>query len=328
MSAFPLSLLGGLLNVGGGILSGSAQNRAVRRAGDDNALNLRGQQGVLGSGVLGAGYGQLPYYQYLYGQGLERNDQNLINQGLGGINNFVNSTGGSVLDQQRGLANAVSERQTGNLGRFDQDTSGLSEMARQNFGNYDQGAANIVRGAQGAEQMASGWGRGNADIIRRESSNDLNAANRQATRGLNARGLGNSTVLNQAQASNQARAIQQRNDALQQNNNQMIDRQLGARAQTLGLQQNLHNTRAGLAENQLGRSYQRAGDRMGLENQNLQTDIRLRQDPINTLYQTLNGQVMNPYTQLNFGPQPASAAATGMAGLGNLFSFLGNRYGG
>ena len=328
MSAFPLSLLGGLLNIGGGILSGGAQNRAVRRAGDDNALNLRGQQAVVGNGVLGSGYGQLPYYQYIYGQGLERNDQNLINQGLSGINNFVNSTGGSVLDQQRGLADAVSQRQTGNLGRFDTDNARLAEIARQNFGSYDQGAQNIVQGAQGAERMAGDWGRGNADIIRRESANDLSSANRQATRGLNARGLGNTTVLNQAQASNQARMAQQRNDALQANNNAMIDRQLGARAQTLGLQQNLHNTRAGLAENQLGREYQRAGDRMGLENQNLQNDIRLRQDPINTLYQTLNGQVMNPYSQLNFGVQPASAAATGISGLGNLFSFLGNRYGG
>lgn len=345
---------GAVAGTAGNMLTAGQQNRAVRRAGDDNARDLRGQQGALGAGVFGPGYGQLPTYQFLYGQGLERQDQNMINQALAGLNGFVNSQGGPVMDQLRQLANSVSERQTGNIGRFDSDTSRLGQFSAQtgaNLGNfmntsrddllrgYDQGAANIYNNAVGAENMARDWGRGNADIIRRESGRDLEAANRQATRGLNSRGLGNTTVLNQAQASNQARTAEQRNNALQANNNAQIDRQLGARGQTLGIQQNLHNTRAGfqaqqnnaiadamrqLGESQIGREYQRSGERMGLENANLTRDIGLRQDPINLLYQTLSGGIMNPYGSQQFPVPAASASGAALNTAGNLLTAGGN----
>jgi hypothetical protein len=334
----------------GNAVSAGQSNQAARRAGDDNVRDLRGQQGQFGSGVFGPSYGQQPTNQFLYGQGIERQDQNMINQALAGMNQFTQSQGGPVMDQLRQLAESVSQRQTGNLGRFDQDTQGLGQFSAQtgnNLGNfmgqsrddllrgYDQGAANITRGAQGAEQMARDWGRGNADIIRRESSRDLESANRQATRGLNARGLGNSTVLNQAQAANQARTAEQRNNALQGNYNQQIDRQLGTRSQTLGLQQGMHNQRAGLqygsnnaiadamrqlGESQIGREYQRSSDRMGLENANLTRDIGMRQDPINLMYQTLQSGIMNPYGYQN---QPVPAASASGAALNTAGNMLG-----
>jgi hypothetical protein len=370
--AIGVSVGGAVAGTAGNAITAGSANQAARRAGDDNVRDLRGQQGSFGSGVFGPSYGQQPTNQFLYGQGIERQDQGMIDQALAGMNQFTQSQGGPVMDQLRQLAESVSQRQTGNLGRFDTDTQNLGQFSAQtgnnlgNFmgqsrddllrgydqgsanilGDYDRGAANITRGAQGAELMARDWGRGNADRIRRESIRDLDAANRQTTRGLNSRGLGNSTVLNQAQASNRQRVLEQRNNAMQDNNNQQIDRQLGTRSQTLGLQQGLHNQRAGmqqglhnqragfqygsnnaiadamrqLGESQIGREYQRSSDRMGLENANLTRDIGMRQDPINLMYQTLQSGIMNPYGYQN---QPVPAASASGAALNTAGNMLG-----
>jgi len=350
-----LLLGGGVgLNALGGLVGNASQNRAIRRAGDDNALNLRGQQGLLGSGVFGGGFGQMPTWQYLYGQGLERQDPNLINQGLNGINSFVNSQGGPVIDQQRRLADTVSARQTGNLGYFDDTTNRLGQFSAQtgnNLGNfmsrsrddllrgYDQGAANIVGSAQGNENNVQQWGTGQAMNIRRDAGRNLSAANMASDRALSGRGLGNSSLLVGAQMANRRNNQEATNSALQDLANARIDRQTAARNQTLGLQTNLHNTRAGLqadqnnniagsmerlGENQIGREYQRAGDRMGLENQNLTRDIGLRQDPINTLYQTLNGQVMNPYSSINFGVGTGGGSGNALSSIGGALAGTGS----
>lgn len=324
----PIGMIGGgILGGLGSYFQGQSQNRAARRADDDNELRLRAQQGLLGSGFFGSGYGGMPYYQTIYGQGLASGNPNdpRLGQGLAGINSFVQSQGGPIQDQFRRLAESVSQRQSGNLGYYDQDTARLGGMSQGLLNEYDRGAANIYGNALGAEGMARDWGRNNANIINRQSAADLEGANRQSNRDLNSRGLGNSTVLSQARAGNQARTSQQRNDALQGNYNSQIDRLLGARAQTLGVQTNLHNTRAGLAQNQMGRDYQRAEGRMNLENANLTRDIGLRQDPIQLAYQTLSGNVFNPYSQQNYAPPGLSASGLAMSTAGNLLSRLGGQ---
>lgn len=301
---------GTVLSAVGGGMQGNSSRQAQQRMDDDQVLRLRSQQGALGNSLLGPGYGAMPLWQQIYGQGIEHNNQGEINQGLAGINSFTNSIGGPVLQQQRDLANAVSQRQTGNLNFYDQQTGQLGQQGDQNL-------AALMGGAQGAEGMARTWGAGQSQNIRRDAERGLSAANQQSDRSLTGRGLGNSSLLVRAQQRNRQSVGETRDSALQNLANSQIDRQLSTRAQTLGIQER------GQGQN-LANAYNRAGGRMTLENQNLTRDIGLRQDPINLLTQTLGGNIMNPYSNYQQSGAQAGGSGTAIGSLGGSLAAFGS----
>jgi hypothetical protein len=218
----PIGMIGGGLASGlGGLLGASQQNRAIRRAEDDNTRDLRGQMGGVGAGIFGPSYGSQPLYQFLYGQGLERQDPAMVQQGLAGINDFINSQGGPVIQQQRNLANNTTGRQSANLASFDDDTRRLHDFSGAtgaNLGNFMTGARDdLLRGARGAEDMADIIGAGRSQTITRDAGRDLSRANQDTDRSMMNRGLANSTALVGAQQANRSRIHETRDRALQAN---------------------------------------------------------------------------------------------------------------
>lgn len=320
MSAFSLdpsvlALLGGgsALSSIGQLIGGGSNARAVRRADDDQVGRFRGQQGQFGTGVFGEAYGRQPYYQTIYQQGLERNDPNLTRQGLEGMQAFTNATGGPILDQQRQLANSVSQRQTGNLGYFDQDTNRLSALANQMGGQNSQ--ASML--AAGTERMAGSTGIGRDRIIRQDATRDQRNMDATARAQLAASGFGNSTAVGNATRANAQSVGENRDRALQAS----TDARLGA-------QMNARNTRVNLAnqqgQQQIGREYQRSGDRMTLENQNLTREIGLRQDPISTSLQTQSGAIFNPFLGYNAPVAANTGSANALGSIGGSLTAGGN----
>ena len=340
MSQFALGAAGLLSGIGGSLLGGSSSARAARVARDTDVQQFRQQQGLVGNGVFGSSYGDLPYYQYLYAQGLHGGGaangtgaaSDMTRQGLQGIQNFNNSQGGSILDQQRQLAQSVTDRQTGNLGRFDADTNALSQMG--NYVGGQPGALYAQQGGQlnglaaGAEALAGSTGIGRDRIIRRDSAQQQNAMNQQSRAGLAAAGFGNSTAVGSAMRGNAQAVGQQRERALQENTDSRLGAQLGARSQRLQVGQNILSGQADAmhqaGQAQIGREYQRAGDRQTLENQNLTRDIGLRQDPINLQYQTLTGAELNPYSQYRTQVNPNMGSSNALATLGAGLAAGGN----
>ena len=330
MSALALGLLGGgtLLNGAGSFLGGNAQSRAVRRADDDQVGRFRGQQGMVGTGMLGAGYGRMPYFQTIYGQGLERGDQNLINEATQGFNDFTSSVGGSVLDQQRRLADSVSARQTGNLARFDTDTSMLAGRAGAANASLDNmwtnGSNNLMGLAAGAESMARNANAGRDRIIRRDAATQENAMNQRSRAALAASGFGNSTAVGNAMSENAASVGEQRDRALQDVHEATQRSVQDARGRRLNLGASLLAGRAGASErtgqSQVGRDYARASDRMALENANLTRDVGLRQDPINTVGSFLNGPINNPYSSYTTPVVPAGGSAAALSSVGGALA--------
>lgn len=211
--------------------------------------------------------------------------------------------GPGVLGEYDKLATGNEKRAAGELGRFDADTFGLAQQAKD------------------IEGQASRFGKQRTERVKRDSADALKNANALATSSLMGRGLGASTSLTEALTGNARENARAREDAL----GNIEDSQIGLQT--------------GLASNRLNMATGRATGRTALSTGFGDQTLGLRQGAINARQSVLGGSVMNPYLGTNVsqyfpGVSPAGQALGAFGqGLTSYSSFMqgygmGNQQGG
>lgn len=307
MTAFPATAALGLLGAGsaastlGSVLGASSQNRAGRQARDWYDKQTAGGMARTGRFFFGP---QVDQYVY---------DSMGLYDRKGGGGDFVSKMGGSASDRLRQMVEAVSQRQTGNLGYFDQDTQRLAGLDAKALAGYDQGAGKILAKATQGEDLARTWGLGRDRIIREDAGRELAAADDTSKAALASAGLSGSTAMAQALAGNRERVGRNRDRALQDLSEGQVDRQLGAQGRTLSASLQLDTGKHSAEQLALNRAYGRSGDRMALENQNLTRDIGLRQSEIDQALAVLQSPQMNPWLGADASRYYPGSSALGSA---------------
>lgn len=311
-----LALLGGgaASSILGGALGANAQGRDARKARD-----WSDKQTASGMARVGRFYFGPQVDDYIH-------DSYGLYDKSGGGGDFVAGQGGSVASRLRAMIEAVSGRQTGNLGYFDQDSARLAGLDQQALAGYDRGAGKVLSQAVRGEDMAKQWGQGREQIIRQDASRDLAAADDTSRATLAAAGLSGSTAMGQALAGNRERVGRNRDRALQDLSEGQIDRQLGAAGRTLNASLSLDTGKNSAQQLAVNRAYGRSGDRMQLENQNLTRDIGLRQGELDQALQVLMSPQFNPWLGADTSRYypGSSAAASALQAAGSGASALGS----
>jgi len=269
MSALPWMIGGGALSGLGSILGGAGQGRAGRQARD--FYDQRTGQRV--TDMLRSLYGQAGvdfYNQSASPGGVQAGTQSAFDQ----------ISGGPLIGQMRQNARFANNRGGQMVNRFDNQTGALAQTAGQRTGMVDQLA-------RGNEALAASWGHGRDNIIRQDAKSQLGTLNSQSRGALMGAGLGNTSAVASQMGANSIGVNREMQRALQTLSEGQIDRSMGARSQRMDL-----NQRMGEAQNQ--RDYQRESDRLGLTQGNLNRTLAMRDQPIQTQLQMLQGQVFNP----------------------------------
>lgn len=319
----------------GSALGGSSANRAGREARDWYDSRNRMQ----GANLLGILYGQdrvnmaWPDAPGIQGQGYR---------------DYIESLGGPVLDQLKGLGTTFGQRGQSLLGDYDAGTRGVQQRGQSlvnSYMNRSQGAQGDVlqamnRGTLGLDQMAARsegtaglYGRDRANQIRQDSATSLRAANQQSKAALNAAGFGNSTAMANQYAGNASANERNTQRLLQDAADATTDRTLAAQSQRLGLNAGRQGAtdaaRLGMTQQRLGtfaqlgtdqnnRMAQRSADRSGLQERNLGRDLGLAQQPINTILGMQQSPLLNWWSGTN-----ASQYYPGQSGVGNALGGIG-----
>jgi len=284
-----------VLGAGSSMLSGGAANRAGRQSRDWNNERFREQRGALGGLAFGGSYLDM------------MGDQNLSPEHRAQLQQFLESQGladGGVVGAQRGLARQSTQAGQRIMQGYNRDTQSLSAMGQGNLA-----AMQNVYGGLG--QQASQWGRGRADIIRRDSASNLSGMQDQTAARMAASGFGNSTAAMHAQSANSTLANRAMQDQLQGLSEAQIDRQM-----SVGMAG--ASSRERMGENQMGRDYARSAGWSDLQLQNLNRNLNMRQAPLNTAMQVQQSQIMNPWLSHPQGPgagiSPLASAGGALAG--------------
>lgn len=199
------------------------------------------------------------------------------------------ASAGSVIGQQRALADLYENRARGIQSGFD---SGMMDER------------NLYRASEG---MARQFGQGGEALIDQDTARAIKAANQVAGASLAARGFGGSTMLANQQSQNQINATREGSKAKVGLRQQALDRVLGVRGQAAASQNQNNSRRADLQGNLLNNT------------------MLYRQQPIQTQLNTQMSGVMNPFlgantTQYFPGVSPEGSA---LATAGNALGLYG-----
>lgn len=326
MSSFPSALALGAGGAGlsalGGVLGARSTNRAARQARDYDSRRQEAGSNRFGQTLLGRGFstGNLASWNLASGENAGGVG------GQSGMDAYLDSIGGSVLDQQRGLADAVSARQTGNLAFYDRDTARLTAGDNAYASNVDRLSRDAIDAAGAGLGVIDDYAQGADELIQTSSANRLRGMNRATAASLNARGLGTTTLVGNQQAANTARVGEDADRARLGVRQGVVDRRLGVLGQRAGMVANRAGMAAGVGGNLRSRDSQRSTGRQLLEESNLNRDVRLREAPINTIAQTVASPVTNPYLNNNsLGYFPGvSGAGSALSGVGNAAAQVGS----
>lgn len=293
---------GTALSAGGGMLSGQAANRGARQQRDYAAAGAARNMYGLNS----AFYGQRRGLEETLGRldpGIRERFVSerfgLADTGSGQNFSAMPPEQLAALIQQRGGVGGGS----GLLGQY----QSLQGQARQDQGRiggmYRQQTGSLMGLARGAEDMAAQYGAGGERLIREQSELDRKGADARSRVALSSMGLGGSTFLGNQLSGNARDFGRSRDQQILGLRQSALDRQLGARSQTIGM---------------LGQRFAGSSNMaQGFQQQNL----GLAQLPLNLQMQILTGGTMNPASQFNPGGQ--SPGGNAMVSGGNALAGIG-----
>lgn len=281
-----LGLLGGgsAASVLGSALSAGSGNRAGRQARD-----WYDKQTASGMARTGRFYFGPEADSYIY------DSLGLYDRTGGKGDALLNAQGGSISSRLRQLIEATTQRQTGNLAYYDQESKRLAGLERDALASYDTGGGRVMSQAMRGEDLARAWGQGREKIIEQDAGRQLRSADDTSKAMLAAAGLSNSTAMAQALQGNREAVGRNRDRAMQDLADSQIDRQRGAASDTLRASLQLDTGRNSAQQLALNRTYGRADGRMQLENQNLTRDIGMRQGELDQALQVLQSPQLNPW---------------------------------
>lgn len=318
-SGMDLGMLAGgsALSTLGGLYGAAQSNREARKARD--WYNARTQEGTLRAGSTLYGPAFRKMYPSTASGYLSPEDQ------AKAADEFTASIGGPVVPSLYRLADTVSQRQTGNLGYYDETTRRLQDQETTLNRFDDMYGDRAYSDAVGAEQSARQIGSDTERIIDRDAADRLKKLDSASMGRLVASGFGGSTAVPQQMALNSRLVGEAADSAKVSARDAAAGRVVQARQFASGVAGSLYGARRGRTEGAIGRLYGRAYGRDALENSNLERDVRLRQDPINVTLSAQQSGVMNPWLGQNttqYYPG-ASAGGTAAVNLGNTFAELG-----
>ncbi len=235
----------------------------------------------------------------------------------------------SYMDAMRGLTGDVQAGYGGPQGlisKFEADQSDLArtqDAVRRRLVGQAQGyGQNLDRMGQNVEAGTRSWGAGRGDVIRGDFARQTQSALDANEQGMTARGLGNTTIRNQAAGGIRAGMATEQNRALSDLANQQQDRVGAAQQFRAGLtnqtQQGIMGLDQGYSSQGLNAAYQRAGQRLGLQQQALGANTGLRQQMASFPLQYMAGMPANPMIQ------PFGHAGEALGSMANSFSSLGS----
>ena len=227
-----------------------------------------------------------------------------------------------ILGELGDLADYGEQQGLGILSGYDQ---GMTDTMR----GYDDAVATAkdTRGidtmAAGLEDMAGQWGKGREKIIDEDADRARQGADQRAIARLGAMGFGNSTLVGNQLASNAMESNRNVARAKQDLGEAQIDRQMGARQYRTGLMDSNKTRLLGAmgARNAAFGGLQQG--RTALQTDNLNRNIGMRQQPINTKLAINQSPLMNPGMNINtasfYTPSGAGSTQSAFGGfLGNL----------
>lgn len=335
-------LLGGgaALSSLGGLFGASSANRAGRKARDWYDMRTGEGMGRLGSLF----YGYDPWSALLSGTSAASTPE----QRAEAARRFEQMIGGPIFQQLQRFGPRYDQMQGAAMGRFDEQSAGVSEMARQALGDrmgayrqgtdalmsaFDRGAEATAGLGRGLSALAGQWGAGREGIIRRDAGrlrDDLDARTRAQ---MTASGFGGTLEANQL-AANARQAGELEQDALQRLSESQVDRRLGALGTQTALSQALLGQRTGLGAGLFGQAqqaadtmtsqelqnrYARLGQRAGYDFGSIGPRLGYEAAPLQAALGVQQGGVMNPWLG-----QSTSQFYPGASGAGNVLGSLGN----
>ena len=309
---------GSLLNGISGLVGAGAANRAARQARDFADRDLLGGQGVLNTRLYGSQTGYVPTWQRLLGEAQQHNDPEAARRYSRLIEEASVPTAGSLLGRMNTLADQVGTTQQADLARFDQDSDRLGRLYGSARDDLSREVGRINSLAAGAEGIARSTGIGRDRIIRRDASQQENAANSRSRAALAASGFGNSTAVGNAMRENAAAVGQQRDNALQANSDARLGAELAARSGRINTAQQGAGQVYGADVTGANAATARATNRLGLTQAHLANNQGLRSNILNTELGVSQTGLMNPSH-----PNP-SAYYPGASGAGNALASFGN----
>lgn len=320
---------GGLLSSLGGMVGASSSNRNARRWQDEELQ----RQGDAAQRTGGAYFGGS--YQDLLDMGNTRGLS--ADARTAARNRFTQSIGGPIQSQLQSLADYGAQGGASLSGQYGAESNRLRSLGNSNLAALNamyQGGTNWLmsdfdRGARGLQNTVDQWGKGREAIIDRDAAQLNRQMDDRSRATLAASGFGNSTALANQIAGNARNAGEVRQNAMQNLAEGQIDRKTG-------LGQNLLGGRTGLAQGMFG-NYANAAERtmaQNFANENarstgqtqldssaLERNLGLRTANIQSLLSQL--QAVTSGGSVPYIPS-YSTVGTGLTGLGNTVSGLGN----
>ncbi len=276
------ALLGGGLSALGGLLGAGGDTTEQHKARDvyDNRTGTAAQR--LGTPFYGGSYMDLVN---LSNGWLPQSERDAAQK------RFLDSIGGSILSQYRGLQSQGQTQGQAMLRDYDRNTGLLD--------------------AQGArlQGLAGQYGRGADSLIDQTADRSAREAQRSIASQSAARGLGNSTLgVNQAAGT-------------------VADIRRGATGQKLSIQGENLDRVLGAGTNRVNTMAGRLGGRTQLQGQNLERNLQLGQVPLQAMTGLQTSGTMNPWLGQSgqaFIPQ-YSGTGTALSTIGNAFGQYGGQ---
>ena len=230
-----------------------------------------------------------------------------------------------ILGELGDLADYGESQGAGILGQYDNSINQIMQGYDDTVNEAGNTGA-IDTMAAGLEDMAGKWGQGREQIIQQDADRSLANANQGAIARLGAMGLGNSTLVGNQLSSNAMESNRNVARAKQDLGEAQLDRTMTARQYRTNLMDANKTRKLGAmgARNSAFAGLQQG--RTALLTDNLNRNLGLRQQPINTKLGMMQSPIMNPGLNMNTAGffQPSGAGSTQSA-FGGFLGQLGGQ---
>jgi len=257
-----------------------------------------------------------------------------------GLGNNANSAGDGEYDStQVDKFKSQYGGKRGIIGQLEDLGTWAEGQGNNVLNDYNSGMASVLKGyddsvntakdtrqtdamAAGLEDMAGQWGRGRDKIIEQDAERARAGADQRAIGRLGAMGFGNSSLVGNQLASNAMESNRNVARAKQDLGEAQIDRQMGARQYRTNLaDSNLSRLLGVMGQRNAAAGGMQQG-RTAIQSDNLNRNMQLRQQPINTNLAMLQSPLMNPGSGINASSYFTPSGAGGMQSA--FGGFLGN----